>query len=641
MVVRTRADAPIVVEGAEHFIDRNYREGGRYQWVRESLVNAVEADATRVEFGTEWQGVKEHRVYRRTIADNGWGMTPEELLGFFRMYGGSGKPIGGIHENFGIGAKCSLFPWNTHGLVIVSWHPDYEEPSMIWVRRNQDTGEYGLRTFETDEGGDNVIAAGYDEDLGIDWSLVGPDWLQDQGTVLVLLGDDPEQDTVLGDPNREEGGTPGVGIVNYLNRRMWDLDGMHVSVDEYRSEDSSTWPRRASVTDKSTLKYGRRRVMGANYYIQYPPAEKKAGRLAATGSVNLGDGTEIDWYLWQGEGRDGIRNASINGYLAARYTPEEGLPSVPELFDVVDHPARFRSFGISEVEVRRRVWLVTRPPLAGPESYGVYMSSDRNRLLIKGGPKAGDPLPWDEWAVEFADKLPKPIVDAITAARAGESESDIDEPWRQRLAQRFSRRWRQVRFIVDPSGDNSTDPTQEGGGSGTGRAPRRSPRRREKTGAAGTGGHKGPSRLGSNEGGRDSARARKTAVGLPKHEWKIGDDFESGIFAIWNPPSTANPEGLVQLNLEHPVFLEEVRHWAPQYPTHLEDEVVRVIKDTYAQLAVATVAHSEALKPHLERADKLNELRSPEALTAALLGLVGPAAMIGPTLGGAVGRRRK
>ena len=50
-------------------------------------------------------------------------------------------------------------------------------------------------------------------------------------------------------------------------------------------------------------------------------------------------------------------------------------------------------------------------------------------------------------------------------------------------------------------------------------------------------------------------------------------------------------------------------------------------------MAVTLVAHSEALKPHLERREDVEKLRSPEALTAGLLGLVGACAIIGPTLG--------
>lgn len=635
-----RADAPIIVAGAEHFVERNYREGGRYQWVRETLVNAIEANATRVEFATEWQGVQQSGVYRRTIADNGSGMTPDELLGYFRTYGGSGRPIGGIHENYGIGSKCSLFPWNTFGVVVVSWHPDFEEPSMIWVRRNGDTGEYGLRTWDTDEGGENVIAAGPDDDLGIDWSFVKPDWIEDHGTVLVLLGGDPDQDSVLGDPGREEGGVPGVGIVNYLNRRMWDLSGVEVIVDEYRRAEKAGWPTSSATTVKSELQLGRRTVNGAKYYIEYPPAvDRTAGKIAYQGTEPMSDGTEIDWFLWEGGGREGIRNAAINGFVAARYAPHDNR-TFPELFDVTDNASRFRSFGISETEVRKRLWLIARSPLADDRTYGVYMSSDRNRLLIQGGPKAGDPLPWDTWSAEFADNLPKPIIEAIAAARAETDVTELDETWRERLAERFGRRWRQVRLIMDPKGDKKTDPDQEQGRPGKSRKHR--PTKKKRPPKPREGGTDGPTTLGSEETeDGEAARKANVAVGLPRSEWKSDPEiFPAGILAVWNPPSGANPTGLVQLNADHPVIREELLHWAPQYPPHLEDDVKRVIMDTYAQLAVSTIAHTEALRVHVERREQIDQMRSNEALTAALLGLVGAAAIIGPTLGGVLGRRR-
>src|SRR5262245_52323052 len=91
---------PMKASGIQHQVERVYREGGANQWVRETLINALEAEATRIEFGIEWQAVEGQGVYRRVIADNGVGMTPEELVGFFNVWGGGGKPIGGLHDNF-------------------------------------------------------------------------------------------------------------------------------------------------------------------------------------------------------------------------------------------------------------------------------------------------------------------------------------------------------------------------------------------------------------------------------------------------------------------------------------------------------------------------------------------------------------
>jgi len=81
---------------------------GRFQWAREFLKNSLEAGATRIEFGIEWQDVKRAGVYRRTVIDNGYGMDSQELLRFFSTLGEGRKKIGGIHDNFGVGAKIAV-----------------------------------------------------------------------------------------------------------------------------------------------------------------------------------------------------------------------------------------------------------------------------------------------------------------------------------------------------------------------------------------------------------------------------------------------------------------------------------------------------------------------------------------------------
>lgn len=140
---------PMKTAGTQHLIERTYREGGTYQWVRETIKNSLEAGATQIEFGIEWQAVKSQGVYRRVIADNGCGMTADELVAFFNTFGGGGKPIGGVHENFGVGSKTSLLPWNHSGMVVISWVQG--DASMIWVQQNPETGEYGLRLLDTED----------------------------------------------------------------------------------------------------------------------------------------------------------------------------------------------------------------------------------------------------------------------------------------------------------------------------------------------------------------------------------------------------------------------------------------------------------------------------------------------------------
>lgn len=77
--------------GVKPLIDRTYREGGTFQWVRETYMNCVQANATKIAFTIEWTGVTEQQVYRRLIADNGTGMTSEELVSFINVFGGGGS----------------------------------------------------------------------------------------------------------------------------------------------------------------------------------------------------------------------------------------------------------------------------------------------------------------------------------------------------------------------------------------------------------------------------------------------------------------------------------------------------------------------------------------------------------------------
>src|SRR2546426_1006769 len=130
----------VKITGASNFVNRMFEACGSYQWAREFLKNSLEAGATKVEFGIEWQGVERLGVYRRTVADNGCGMDAEELLKFFSTLGAGAKKIGGVHENFGVGAKIAALPWNPEGVVVLSYRND--TASMIWIVLEPESGEY-------------------------------------------------------------------------------------------------------------------------------------------------------------------------------------------------------------------------------------------------------------------------------------------------------------------------------------------------------------------------------------------------------------------------------------------------------------------------------------------------------------------
>ena len=95
----------VTITGASHFVNRMFEACGNYQWAREFFKNSFEAEAKRVEFGIEWQAVEKFGTYRRTVADDGHGMSAEEITKFFSTLGEGKKRIGGIHDHFGVGVQ--------------------------------------------------------------------------------------------------------------------------------------------------------------------------------------------------------------------------------------------------------------------------------------------------------------------------------------------------------------------------------------------------------------------------------------------------------------------------------------------------------------------------------------------------------
>jgi hypothetical protein len=127
----------LAITGASHFVNRMFEACGNYQWAREFLKNAEEAGATKVEFGIEWQAVEKKGVYRRTISDNGAGMSREELLQFFSTLGEGSKRIGGVHDSFGVGAKIASLPWNPDegGCDLVQGRQALDDPDRARSRQ--------------------------------------------------------------------------------------------------------------------------------------------------------------------------------------------------------------------------------------------------------------------------------------------------------------------------------------------------------------------------------------------------------------------------------------------------------------------------------------------------------------------------
>ena len=86
------------------------------------------------------------------------------------------------------------------------------------------------------------------------------------------------------------------------------------------------------------------------------------------------------------------------------------------------------------------------------------------------------------------------------------------------------------------------------------------------------------------------------------------------------------------MNADHPVLRKVVEYHSEQYAPHLYEEIEEKVLQVYVEVAVAKVAHSQFLRRMMNE-DEVEELREPQALTTALLGLISEEAVIGQRLG--------
>jgi hypothetical protein len=627
-------DEPMKATGLQFVIERDYRDvSSPFQWARETAMNAIEAGAQRILFGVEWQGVESKDVYRRFIADNGCGMDPDELEAFFNNYGGSGKPIGGVHQNYGIGAKTTLLPWNQHGVVVISWKDG--EASMIWIRKDPRTGEYGLRRWTVaDEDGyptDALVVEPYvDDDVGIDFAAVGPEWIREEGhgTVVLLLGNSPSDDTILGAPGRSEEATR--GLVYYLNARFWDLpNGVDLRVEHFMTPEREIWAKSQADAARTTASDDRggpaswsqtRRVRGARYYIE-------AQNAVASGTFQAREGVNIDWWLLGTEEYDDPAEPK-QPYIATIYKGE--------VYDRTIYGAHYRWFGIVDSRVAKRLVLIVRPPLLDEEDEtkaGIYPRGDRTGLLIRGGARAGESLPISEWALDFASNLPEPIREELAKLDTGLTGSIGDPEWKRKLADRIGTRMRQLRLLATERGRELFTATHPG------TAPRkvrlkRVPRVDGATKEAATSGlnESGATAVGTADG-TDRGRKAKLAVDIPDYRWVEALNVDEGLIATYDAV-----ENVVLLRVDHPVIQNVVAYWQSRYHDQYASSIRQDVLDVYGTHLAARIAHSESLRGLVAEKRIVEDLRSDAALTMSLLGLIPEDHVLMTKLGGKYGR---
>ena len=93
------------------------------------------------------------------------------------------------------------------------------------------------------------------------------------------------------------------------------------------------------------------------------------------------------------------------------------------------------------------------------------------------------------------------------------------------------------------------------------------------------------------------------------------------------------------MNEDSPILSEAIRHHQEQYPDVFTEEVAKIVRETYGEVAVCKIAHSQKLASQIPEEDLDQIYRSEAALTISLMGLLAEESLIGQRLG-KLGRKK-
>lgn len=625
-------------------IRRAYRESGRFQWLREVVVNSIQNDATRIHFTKEWQAAKARGVHRRMIVDNGTGIPGNRMLAFLNKFGGSGKTIGEVTENFGVGFKTSCLPWNTYGVVAISRYEGKQY--MVWLHHDAeyDSGEtpnlgaFGARFFDDPIDGDVTEVVRLDDwesfeladEPGVDWTKVFPG--DEDGFCLVLLGNSPMEHTVLGDRSRSEKGDGKYDIVRYLNSRFWTFpEGLKISVDQEES-----WSRMDEWVTDPAEKVQTREPHGlkANLEMLLTPTKKHPGRGAAGSGVMTLPGTDFNpemdlmWWLSTAEGvQDKAGDlVNVNDYqvaIPAFAFQHEAHPGVPEVFSLEARRGddtrlaqkRARQF-TGNNPVMNRLAVIVQPKVSAGDAK-IYPNGTRSQLLFESAVEGGSPLSWDPVVEFWTNNRPEAVQEAIQEHYDSLKSSDgpsFSEAERKNLASRYGAFLKIVAMQLVPT--------------------------KNKTGRMGPGAPISGKSVVSKTKQKNGSTSPSGQVpsGSPDDQTNLAERMRRGGLVKVLPSGDANPEWAVTydhdarcgtLHTEHP-SVRQLKEWVAEaqietknIPVDLQESSVAIVFEVVEKqmLKHLTLAISEAVAASAARPEKREEILSDAALSNCLRGM--------------------
>lgn len=575
---------PMTVANTGFMLDRLGQDCAPLQFLRELTQNSIEAilrkpdPSGQIIWDVDWPefDLSNGERIKLCLIDNGVGMTAEEQVRYVNQLSSS------VHQqshdgNFGVGAKIAAATRNHEGLIYLSWREG--KGSMIQLWRDPETGEYGLKQHEVGPGSFMHVATIED--------TVKPKEIGDSGTKVILLGNEPYQNTMLPPPGAR---TPSKWIVRYLNTRYFKIpEGIQIRVRE-------GWENPRTDKDRNLL----RRVIGQAAYLE--------SHSEASGVLDLVDARAHWWILKDDSSLTSHSGVSASsGHVAALFSNE--------LYDVKEANAgyaRLQLFGV--YFAYNRVVIYLEPLPSGDVK--ILANTARTDLLMNN-----EPLPWTEWAAEFRDRMPEPIRVLMESVAHNANQSNHRDAIKERL-KRIKDLLKLSRYRRTEGGTLSLDESSvvAGGKTKDGGSP---PQRRES--------EKSPGGVGGRGGSIYSLFLKPDSIpgeeirsdNLPEVIWVSVKNKTRGPGMLEDRAARFIVElNQIQANSDFRVFQDLIEYWQKQYPDVPGSALTieQVVKEWFEQSLVEAVLGALSLKDSPQWTfEDLSGAWSEEALTTAVM----------------------
>ena len=574
---------PMQVKNMSFMLDRLGQDCAPLQYLRELTQNALQSilhlrpPKGEIIWDVDWNRHTLTGVYKLAVIDTGIGMTGEEMVEYINALSSSMNEQSDT-GNFGVGAKIAAAPRNHAGLVYLSWKDGIGYMIHLW--RDPESGVYGLRQFARPDGTFGHWACVQDD--------IKPNAIKDHGTMVVLLGNETDQDTMQAPENAP---SPSRWTARYLNTRYFQFpEGISVKARE-------GWEYPRSNKDTNLL----RTVTGQKAYLEKHSVT--SGAVTLTGAV-------AHWWVLKDE--DALTQNSgfqaSSGHIAALYQDE-----LYEMMTGRAGVARLQSFGV--IFGHNRVVIYVQPTNGSGKK--LTSNTARTHLLVNN-----DPLTWADWAAEFREALPQPIADLMEEVAGSSAAPDHRQSIRERLKQ-IRDLFRITRYRPIRTGKLRIDEDTLTVG---GKAKENSDGRDSSGSVGGKSGGKG-GRAG------DIYSLFLAAKGVPGEELRVEIQpdvrWVSVVDGTRTPPDLEDraakflpQQNLILANGDFRVFTDMVERWCKQY-SHVagaRETVQDVVREWFEQQLIETVLGVQALRDARQwSVQDVDQTWSEEALTAAAM----------------------